>query len=180
MANDNLWAPWRMSYLRDLDRKAERMRADGGPPRDDDPVCFLGRYWREPEHDVQNYVVHRDAHGMVLLNRFPYANGHLLVALGDARPTLRDYTPEQRLAFWGLIEFAGELMHRTLHPQGINYGINEGAAAGAGVPEHLHAHLVPRWAGDVNFISVVGEVRVIPDALEAMATQYRAEAEAMG
>ena len=70
-------------------------------------------------------------------------------------------------------------MQKTLHPQGINTGINEGRAAGAGVPEHLHAHIVPRWSGDTNFITVVGQVRVIPDSLEEMAAQYRATAQAI-
>ena len=78
-----------------------------------------------------------------------------------------------RAEFWKLIEFAMELMQRALDPQGINMGINQGSAAGAGVPEHLHAHLVPRWAADTNFITVVGNVRVIPDSLQAMARQYR-------
>jgi ATP adenylyltransferase len=110
---------------------------------------------------------------MVLLNRYPYANGHLLVALGDPRPALLDYEPAQREAFWSLIETGVALMQRTLTPQGVNIGINQGSAAGAGVPEHLHAHLVPRWNGDTNFISTIGQVRVIPDALESMARAYR-------
>jgi len=111
---------------------------------------------------------------MILLNRFPYANGHLLVALGQGRPRLLDYEPEQRRDLWMLTELAMDLMERTLCCQGVNVGINQGAAAGAGVPGHLHVHLVPRWAGDVNFISVVGQVRVIPSSLEAMAERYRA------
>jgi ATP adenylyltransferase len=117
--------------------------------------------------------VHRDAHGIILLNRYPYANGHLLVALGEARPTLLDYEPAQRSAFWRLVERGLALMQRALSPQGINLGINEGEAAGAGLPEHLHAHLVPRWSADTNFMSVVGHVRVIPDALEDVAKLYR-------
>src|SRR5262245_65250801 len=88
-----------------------------------------------------------------MLNAYPYANGHLLVALGEARPTLLDYTPEQRAALWRLVETATDLMQRALEPQGINFGINQGRAAGAGVPQHLHAHLVPRWGGDVNFMA---------------------------
>ncbi len=110
---------------------------------------------------------------MVMLNKYPYANGHLLVALGEARPRLVDYDASQRAALWSLVDLAADLMERTLHPQGINIGVNQGRAAGAGVPGHLHAHLVPRWNGDVNFITVVGQIRVIPAALEAMAERYR-------
>ena len=169
MNQENLWAPWRMAYLQDLDRR--RDAADGRT--DDDPAGFLARYWSQPEADGENLVIARTEAGMVLLNRYPYANGHLLVALGEPRPTLLDYDPAQRAAFWHLIEIAMDLMQRTINPQGINVGINQGAAAGAGVPHHLHGHLVPRWNADTNFITTVGAVRVIPDALERMAAAYR-------
>jgi ATP adenylyltransferase len=168
MTHENLWAPWRMAYLRDLERRRSALGS-----ADDAATNFFAAYWRTPEEDVRNHVVFRDAHGMILLNRYPYANGHLLVALGDARPTLLDYEPPQRAAFWGLIETGLELMRRAANPQGVNVGINEGAAAGAGVPEHLHAHLVPRWIADTNFITVVGAIRVAPDALETVARAYR-------
>ncbi len=168
MSHENLWAPWRMAYLRELDRKADELRGSDSPAG-----SFLTVYWEHPDQDQANHVLHRDEYGMILLNRYPYANGHLMVALGDARPTLHDYDPPQRSAFWQLIEKATALMQHTLQPQGINMGINQGAAAGAGVPEHLHAHLVPRWHGDTNFITVVGEVRVIPESLNVMAEEYR-------
>jgi ATP adenylyltransferase len=109
---------------------------------------------------------------MILLNKFPYANGHLLVALGDPRPTLLDYEPAQRAHLWALVDRAADLMQRALEPQGINIGVNQGRAAGAGVPQHLHAHLVPRWGGDVNFMTVVGNVRVMPGSLEKMFERY--------
>lgn len=171
MHSMNLWAPWRMAYLRELDRRTAD--ADGADRPNLPPGSFLARYWATPDQDEANHVIRRDGQGMILLNRYPYANGHLLVALGEPRPTLLDYDPAGRAAFWRLIEEAADLMQRTLDPQGINIGINQGAAAGAGVPDHLHAHLVPRWAADTNFITVVGGVRVIPDALEAIAAEYR-------
>ena len=167
MNQQNLWAPWRNAYLRELECRAESL---GG---DDTVSNFLAAYWASPADDAANYVIHRNESGLVLLNRYPYASGHLLVALGQARPALLDYDSEARAAFWALVEIACELMHESLHPQGVNIGINEGRAAGAGVPEHLHAHIVPRWSGDTNFITVVGQVRVIPDSLERMAEQYR-------
>ncbi|MHC5023976.1 MAG: HIT family protein [Planctomycetota bacterium] len=168
MNHENLWAPWRLAYLADLARRAEQ---DGWSEASDG--SFLVDYWNAPDRDEPNHVIHRDEHGMILLNRYPYANGHLLIALGDARPRLLDYEPAQRAALWNLVERAIDLMQRALSPQGINMGINEGRAAGAGVPEHLHAHVVPRWSGDTNFITVVGNIRVVPSALEDMAKLYR-------
>ena len=160
MSYENLWAPWRMVYLRELSRKADALgevEAGAGP--------FLSEYFKSPQQDEKHHVVHRDEHGIILLNLYPYTCGHLLVAL--------DYEPAQRAAFWKLVEVGTELVQRTYHPQGINIGINQGAAAGAGAPDHLHAHLIPRWAGDTSFITVVGQVRVMPDSLEAVAAQYR-------
>ena len=86
------------------------------------------------QRDRDNLVVFRNPHGLVLLNRYPYANGHLMAALGDARPRLLDYSPAQRGEFWRLIEIAMDLMQRALEPQGMNVGLNEGKAAGAGLP----------------------------------------------
>lgn len=170
MNRETLWAPWRMAYLREL----ERRHAAQEQPREPRPGDFLTDYWKHPDRDDEQHVLVRDDDGMVLLNRYPYANGHLLVALGDARPTLLDYTGPQRAALWRLVDRAVALCHEALAPQGVNVGVNEGDAAGAGVPEHLHVHVVPRWRGDTNFMATIADVRVIPDALDAMASQYRA------
>jgi len=163
-----LFAPWRLEYLEALDAKEKRT----GPPAAGSG-SFLLDYWNTPAADERNHVVGRTSRGLILLNRFPYAGGHLLVALGEAAPTLLDYTPEQRAELWKLVDLAAELMQRTLEPQGVNIGINQGRAAGAGVPQHLHVHLVPRWNGDVNFMAAVGSVRVIPSSLEAMTQRFR-------
>jgi ATP adenylyltransferase len=171
MNNDNLWAPWRAAYLGELKR-----RADAAGQADLATGPFLSEYFRDPARDEVNHVVFRDAHGIILLNRYPYAGGHLLVALGEPRPTLLDYDPPQRAAFWRLVEVATDLVQRTFHPQGINIGINQGRAAGAGLPDHLHAHLVPRWNGDTNAMSVVARVQVIPASLDDIAAKYRAVA----
>ncbi len=164
-----LQAPWRHEYLQGLKDAAS---AAGGKP--DSSSCFLSGYWANPDADTRNHVIVRTPLGMVLLNAFPYSNGHLLVALGDGRPRLLDYDAVQRAHLWALTDLAADLIETALAPQGINIGINQGRAAGAGVPGHLHVHLVPRWGGDVNFISVVARVRVIPSSLEAMAERYRA------
>lgn len=168
MNRQNLWAPWRMAYLHELGR---RQRDATGPTNGSSD--FFADYWARPEHDEAHHVIERDAHGMILLNRYPYANGHLLVALGKAAPSLLDYEEADRAALWRLVDRATALMQRALNPQGINIGVNQGEAAGAGVPEHLHAHLVPRWSADTNFISVIGDVRIIPSALDEMARVYR-------
>ena len=144
--------------------------------------CFLRRYWLEPHRDDDHHVVVRtgthDAPGdgrggLILLNAYPYTNGHLLVCLGESRPRLLDYTPDQRAELWSLVDLAVDLCERAFGPQGVNVGVNQGRAAGAGVPEHLHVHVVPRWSGDVNFITVVGGVRVLPSALEDVWERYR-------
>ncbi len=161
-----LFAPWRLAYLEDAEPGA------GG--------SFLRDYWEHPDRDEDNFVLVRTDRGMILLNRYPYANGHLLVALGEARARLMEYDASQRRALWDLVDRAADLVERALGPQGINIGVNQGSAAGAGVPGHLHVHLVPRWEGDTNFMTVVGQVRVIPASLEAMARRYRRVIEADG
>jgi ATP adenylyltransferase len=173
---DNIWAPWRMAYLREMQRRIDDCRGDADALAAIRPGQFITEYWMHPELDERNLVVYRNEHGIIMLNRFPYANGHVMAALGEARPTLLDYEPAQRAQFWKLVDVGFALLEQSLHPQGINMGINQGSAAGAGVPEHLHAHLVPRWAGDTNFMTVVGEVRVVPEALEQIAAQLRAAA----
>jgi ATP adenylyltransferase len=143
-----------------------------GPPKSSSG-SFLRDYWLAPQDDEKNHVIVRTGKGIILLNAYPYANGHLLVALGEPRGRLLEYDPPDRAALWQLTELATDLMELTLEPQGINIGINQGRAAGAGVPQHIHIHLVPRWGGDVNFMATVGNVRVIPGSLEAMARRYR-------
>jgi ATP adenylyltransferase len=173
MGPQALHAPWRLAYLEMVD---EKEKASGLPKPGSG--SFLLDYWKDPARDLENHVIVRTNDGIILLNAFPYSNGHLLVALGDARPTLLDYEPVQRAIFWRLVDRATDILQRTLQPQGVNIGINQGRAAGAGVPQHLHAHLVPRWGGDVNFMTTIGQVRVMPSSLEAMASRLRAHAPA--
>ncbi len=164
---ESIRAPWRLAYLESLSEP------DAAPGAGHSSSSFLGAYWADPAADEANHVIVRTPAGMILLNAFPYASGHLLVALGDARPRLLDYEPPQRASLWKLVELATDLMEQTLQPQGVNLGVNQGRAAGAGVPGHLHVHLVPRWGGDTNFLTTVGQIRVLPAALDAMAQRYR-------
>lgn len=163
MSHQNLWAPWRLDYLRSLDPAAKRL------PASDPPRCFLcdaaAAEAGTPEARDRLVLLH-DARGVILLNRYPYTNGHLLVAPVEHIGDLTDLDSAQRNGLFDLVALAEELLKTAINPQGINVGINIGRAAGAGVPGHLHAHVVPRWAGDVNFMETVGQVRVIPQALE--------------
>ena len=169
-----IWAPWRLAYIESLSEDDGPKNASGkGPLAGASSGSFLLDYWNDPDRDVEHHVIERTEHGMILLNKYPYSNGHLLIALGDARPTLLDYAPEQRLELWKLVDRATDLAQRALEPQGLNIGINQGRAGGAGVPSHLHVHVIPRWSGDTNFITAVGNVRVIPGALDAMFNRYQ-------
>jgi len=163
MHNTNLWSPWRYEYLRKLKTRAEEFAQE-----DSECSNFLIDYWDSPQDDERNMVVFRNNCGIILLNRYPYANGHLLVALSDPKPTLLEYSAEQLATFWNLVEHAVRIMQTKLQPQGVNIGINEGDAAGAGLPQHIHAHVVPRWRGDTNFMASVGNTRVVPASLEEM------------
>lgn len=183
---DAIWAPWRLEYLKSIDDTAA---GDRPAPHDqpeskahtDTPTTeatpsregFLAAYWNAPDRDEEHHVVHRDALGMILLNRYPYSNGHLLVALGEPRPALLDYDHRQRAHLWALVDLAARILTDGLEPHGINIGVNQGRAAGAGVPDHLHVHLVPRWNGDINFMTSVGAIRVIPSSLDMMAQRFR-------
>ncbi len=162
MTHRDLWAPWRMAYLRDLESREEAARASGTTA----DTNFLRAAWLDAAADQEHLVVLRNDHGLIMLNRYPYANGHVLIALGEARPTLMDYSVAQRAQLWELVGIAVDLVERAFEPQGVNVGLNQGRAAGAGLPEHLHAHVVPRWAGDTNFMATIGDLRVIPDSLE--------------
>ena len=166
MHNKNIWSPWRYEYIRKLDDElhhAENMennKAESGN--------FIENYFQNPQNDKLNLVVYRNDSGIIFLNRFPYVNGHLLVAIGKPKSDLLQYSKSQRNSLWNLVEIGAELMQDKIKPQGINIGINQGQAGGAGVPQHLHVHIIPRWNGDTNFLSTVANIRVIPASLEIM------------
>lgn len=151
----NLWAPWRMEYIRSLGDEVT------------DEGCFLCRYWEHPDQDAENHVIWRAESCFVVMNRFPYTNGHLLVCHGNHRGELGDLSDGELTDLAKAQRDGIAVLRKTLAPEGFNIGYNLGRCAGAGLPGHLHAHIVPRWSGDTNFMSVIGESRVIPDALSA-------------
>ncbi len=150
---DRLWAPWRLSYV-----------AGAKPPTEHDP-CFICRVLAE-RNDRDNLVAWRGVKCMVVLNRFPYNNGHLLVAPNAHKGELHELDANEILELQQTIARLVEVLREMMKPDGFNIGLNLGKAAGAGVPGHLHWHLVPRWNGDTNFMPVLSDTRVIVQSLD--------------
>ena len=145
-----LWAPWRVEYF-----SAERGRD------------FLTEA-AQTSDDAAHLVVARRKNTFLLMNRYPYAVGHLMAVPYRKVADLAELTGEERAELWELAELAEILLRTVANAQGFNIGLNIGAAAGAGVADHLHLHIVPRWAGDNNFMPVLAEVRVLAEALPQM------------
>jgi len=165
MRHQNLWAPWRISYLKGLvdDPSA------GSPGRSDTADgCFLCDAFSDlNERDTrERMILLADERGSLMLNRYPYSNGHLLVSPMKHVADISDLTPAERAGLMELADLGNRLLRKTMHCQGVNMGMNLGRCAGAGVPGHCHMHLVPRWNGDTNFMQACAGARVIPQALE--------------
>jgi ATP adenylyltransferase len=151
-----LWAPWRVAYVLGP-------RAEG---------CFLCEASAAGD-DRDRLVLHRSRHVFILLNSFPYNSGHLMIAPHRHVPRPEDLDAEERLDLMDTLTLALRLLEAALHPEGFNVGLNLGRAAGAGVEEHLHVHVVPRWRGDTNFMPVLAEVKVLPEHLAATYERLR-------
>jgi len=147
-----LWAPWRMEYI----------ASDKSAVASDCVFCVEST----PEHDHERQILFRGAHAFVVMNRYPYSNGHLLVVPYRHLATLTELTRPERAEMFDLVCLAQTVVDEVMAPQGYNLGFNLGVAAGAGIAAHLHWHIVPRWQGDTNFMPVVGELRVIPQHLQ--------------
>ena len=154
---DHLWAPWRMAYIT--------------APKEQPPAagegCFLCRGVAGTD-DRANLLVHRTELSVVMLNRFPYNNGHLLIAPKAHKATLADLTPDELLDLQLTLRMMLGILETRMTPDGFNVGLNLGRAAGAGLPGHLHWHIVPRWNGDTNFIPVFTDTRVMSQSLDAL------------
>jgi ATP adenylyltransferase len=145
---ERLWSPWRLAYL------------TGG---NDTSGCIFCDALTRP--DAEPLVLLRGQTSFVILNLYPYNSGHLLVVVNRHVAALSALSAEELCELMSLTQWAEIAITEAYHPQGLNVGINLGHPAGAGVADHLHIHVVPRWAGDTNFMSVVGEVRVLPEEL---------------
>jgi ATP adenylyltransferase len=152
---EQLWAPWRQAYI-----EAAK------PPTASDP-CFICRGLES--HDPRaSLIVQRTALSVVLLNRFPYNNGHLLVAPRAHKGNLGELDSEELLETMETLRGMVRLLDSLVHPDGYNIGLNLGRAAGAGLPGHLHWHVVPRWLGDTNFMPILSDAKVIAQSLNAL------------
>jgi ATP adenylyltransferase len=153
---DRLWAPWRLSYVTAAQAPATTcVFCDPSSGRDIDLVVLRGR------------------HAYVILNLYPYNNGHLMVVPDRHLATLEALTADEQTELMQLSRLSEMALNEAYSPQGINVGINLGKAAGAGIENHLHVHLVPRWSGDTNFMTAVGQTRVLPEDLGATASRLR-------
>jgi ATP adenylyltransferase len=144
-----LWAPWRLEYI---------------VGADEDEGCVFCR--AAAGDDEAGLVVHRGDHAFVLLNRYPYASGHLMVAPYRHEREFGELSAEEAVEVHRLAAAAIGALAEEMLPQGFNLGWNLGRIAGAGVVDHVHLHVVPRWAGDTNFMPVLADVKVIPEALD--------------
>jgi ATP adenylyltransferase len=154
----SLWAPWRIPYIRNIEKTDE---------------CFLCHDYAHPEQDEANLVLWRTEWSVVVLNRFPYNNGHLLVAPARHIADLDEASEEEMLELMKLVRESQRALSQAVHPVGFNVGLNFGRCAGAGLPGHMHVHIVPRWEGDTNFMSVCGDTRVISQSLQELLAELK-------
>jgi ATP adenylyltransferase len=157
---ESLHAPWRIEYI--LSPK---------------PELKEGLFTRiaQSSDDVENFVIVRERTCFALLNRYPYNGGHLMVVPYKEVPDLNGLTDEELADLWKLVRRCTNALSAAMKPDGFNIGINLGKVAGAGIAEHLHIHVVPRWNGDTNFMPVIANTGVVPDALKEIATKLRVE-----
>ncbi len=156
---EHLHAPWRIEYILAPKPKLE-------------PGLFATI--AQSSDDEANLVIARDRTCFALLNRYPYNGGHILVLPYKETPDLNGLTPEELSDLWQLTRRCTNALTAVMKPDGFNLGINLGKVAGAGIQEHLHIHIVPRWLGDTNFMPILGSTSVLPDALTAIAAKLRA------
>ena len=154
-----IWAPWRKGYILGQRRI---------------PGCFFCRDRRSsPKKDKKNLLLYRSRHTFLLLNRYPYTNGHLMLTPNRHVPSLENLQDEERLDLLQLLDLALLLLRKSFRPQGFNIGLNLGRTGGAGIPGHVHLHVVPRWEGDTNFMPILTGTKVISDSLESAYHQLR-------
>ena len=167
MNQQQLWAPWRLGYIKGDEAPPAVPTAEPQWLPRADPGCFICRAIAE-NRDRDNLLVHRGAEAVAILNRYPYNNGHLLIAPRLHKGRLDELTPAEQLAGQQLITRFVELLERLINAEGFNIGLNLGRLAGAGLPGHLHWHVVPRWNGDTNFMPVLAGTKVIPQSLDSL------------
>jgi ATP adenylyltransferase len=158
---DHLWAGWRREYIV---AATERERA--GNISHDESDCIFCRLAASGPPSEDNLVVWRGKKAFVVMNAYPYASGHVLVLPLRHVGSLADLTPDESAEVWASARAAVAAIETAYEPDGLNMGANLGRAAGAGLPSHLHLHVLPRWSGDTNFMTAVAETRVMPETLQ--------------
>lgn len=170
---ENLWTPWRMEYLL-KDKKNNYTNK-----KSDERSCIFcvekpksQEEFLLSKEDVSRLIVHKGKELYCMLNRYPYANGHLMIMPYRHVADIIDLSESETLEMMTLTKIASKILREECNAQGINIGANLGSAAGAGIAEHLHFHIVPRWHGDSQFLAVLADVRIIPEALETTQTRF--------
>jgi ATP adenylyltransferase len=158
MRNDILWAPWRATFV--LSKKEKG--------------CVFCRRFKEKD-TIENLIVYRGRKVFVILNKFPYNAGHAMIVPNRHVGQLEQLRPDEAAEFFEVTRLAAKVIKKALKPQSLNLGMNLGKASGAGVPGHLHMHIVPRWIGDTNFMPVIGKTKLLSVPLEAVYEKIRAE-----
>jgi ATP adenylyltransferase len=153
---DYLWSPWRYQYV-----TGSRSRSS----------CIFCELATSPENDRENLVVHRGERNLIVLNRFPYSTGHVMIAPYEHVDSLEAASPETAQEMMLLTREAQRRLREIYRPSGYNIGMNLGESAGAGIAGHIHMHLLPRWSGDTSFITTVAETRVLPEDLSVTWTK---------
>ena len=162
-ALDRLYTPWRYDYIKGA--TGEKSITGG--------ACIFCTLRDRPEDDTQNFVLHRARHNYVVLNIYPYISGHLMIVPFEHAADLDAISKETSDELMDLAKRVQTALRDAYHPHGFNLGMNLGQAAGAGVADHLHLHVMPRWTGDANFMTTVGETRVIPEDLRTTYDKLR-------
>ena len=156
---ERLWSPWRYEYI-----------ASSGSEDSEPKACVFCEIQKDPGRDETNFVIHRAAHNFIVLNIYPYISGHLLIVPYDHVGELDAASKETTDELMDLTKRCQTALRDVYSPGGFNIGMNLGRSGGAGIVDHIHIHVMPRWAGDTNFMSTVGDARVIP---EDLTTTYR-------
>jgi len=167
MSLEHLWSGWRSAYLNQI--VGERDGAEREPSG-----SVFERILGSDRSDAETYVVYRGPTCSVLLNIYPYTTGHVMVMPNRAVPGLGDLTPDEHRELWDLVRDAASALQAAFDCDGLNIGLNLGEAAGAGVPDHLHVHVLPRWSGDTNFMTATANTRVLPVSLDETWERLRA------
>jgi len=158
MSLEHLWAGWRSQYI-------DTVTADGSSLAPNSQGSLFERILGSGVPDEETFIVHRGVHCFVICNLYPYTNGHLLVLPNRAEPDLEALTPHEHAELFTLVTRAVRAVKQAYRCDGVNVGMNLGKAGGAGVPDHLHAHVLPRWEGDTNFMTAIASTRVLPETL---------------